>query len=164
MHVFMRIKYFITLRFKFELFFRAAKLEIYSTFKCIRGHMVRRGLRYLRNYRSVQRTEAAIERLPFNVSTFFSLLYLAWCFNYFFKIPTHAHTIQTSMTRFHSVRNTRHIQTDSNDIRPQNVQFYKERILTDLNLVTWQSTVHGLPLKMVLKMRPKHVGHVFKCF
>jgi hypothetical protein len=38
-----------------------------------------------------------------------------------------------------------HIQTDCNDIRPQTAQFYNERILTDLNLVNWQSTVHGPP-------------------
>ena len=38
-----------------------------------------------------------------------------------------------------------HTQTDCNDIRPQTAQFYNERILTNLNLVTWQSTVHGPP-------------------
>jgi hypothetical protein len=27
-------------------------------------------------------------------------------------------------------------------MRPQTAQFYKERISTDLNLVTWQNTVH----------------------
>ena len=35
-------------------------------------------------------------------------------------------------------------QTDCNDIRPQTVQFHNERISTDLNLVTRQSTVNEL--------------------
>jgi len=41
----------------------------------MRGHTVRRGPRYLRFYRSVQRTEAAIERLTFNFSTFIYLFF-----------------------------------------------------------------------------------------
>jgi hypothetical protein len=35
-----------------------------------------------------------------------------------------------------------HTQTDCNDIRLQTAQFHNERISTDLNLVTLQSTVH----------------------
>jgi hypothetical protein len=35
--------------------------------------------------------------------------------------------------------------TDCNDIWLQTAQFHNERISTDLNLVTWQSTVHGPP-------------------
>ena len=38
-----------------------------------------------------------------------------------------------------------HTQTDCNDIWPQTAQFHSERISTDLNLVTWQSTVHEPP-------------------
>jgi len=38
-----------------------------------------------------------------------------------------------------------HTQTYCNDIRPQTAQFPNERISTDLNLVTWQSTVHEPP-------------------
>ena len=38
-----------------------------------------------------------------------------------------------------------HTQTDCNDMGPQTAQFYNERISTDLNLVTWQSTVHEPP-------------------
>jgi hypothetical protein len=38
-----------------------------------------------------------------------------------------------------------HSRTDCNEIRPQTAQFYNERISTDLNLVTWQSTVHEPP-------------------
>jgi hypothetical protein len=38
-----------------------------------------------------------------------------------------------------------HTQTDCNDIRPQIAQFHSEHIRTDLNLVTWQSTVHEPP-------------------
>ena len=53
-----------------------------------------------------------------------------------------------------------HIQTDCNDIRPQTAQFYNERISTDLNLVTWQSTVHEPP-EDGLKNGPKHVGTNF---
>jgi len=38
-----------------------------------------------------------------------------------------------------------HTQTDCNDIRPQTAQFHNECISTDLNLVTWPSTVHEPP-------------------
>jgi len=38
-----------------------------------------------------------------------------------------------------------HTQVDCNDMRPQTAQFHNERISTDLNLVTWQSTVHQPP-------------------
>jgi hypothetical protein len=38
-----------------------------------------------------------------------------------------------------------HTETDCNDIRPQTAQFHNERISTDLNLVTWQSTVQEPP-------------------
>jgi len=54
-----------------------------------------------------------------------------------------------------SVRN--HYITDCNDIWSHTTQFYNERISTDPKLVTWQSTVQG-PLKMVLKIGPKHVA------
>ena len=37
------------------------------------------------------------------------------------------------------------MQTDCNDIRPHTAQFYNVRLSTDLNLVTWQSTIHGPP-------------------
>jgi hypothetical protein len=45
---------------------------------------------------------------------------------------------------YHGVVET-HTQTDCNDIRPQTAHFYNERISTDLNLVTWQITVHEPP-------------------
>ena len=38
-----------------------------------------------------------------------------------------------------------HTRTDCNDIWPQTTQFHDECISIDLNLVTWQRTVHGLP-------------------
>jgi len=38
-----------------------------------------------------------------------------------------------------------HTQTDCNHIRLQTAQFYNERMSTDLNLVTCESTVHGPP-------------------
>ena len=72
--VFVHTESFRTLGFKLKLLVRTEKMEIYSTCKYIRGHMVRRGPRYLRIYRSVQRTEAAIERLSFHFSTFIYLL------------------------------------------------------------------------------------------
>jgi hypothetical protein len=52
-----------------------------------------------------------------------------------------------------------HSQTDCNDIRPQTAQFCNERILTDLSLVTWQSTVHEPPENGLI-MGPKHVGAI----
>jgi len=52
---------------------------------------------------------------------------------------------------------------DCNDIRPQTAQFYNERISTDLNLVTSQSTAHG-PLKDGLKNGTETCrGKFFKC-
>ena len=56
-----------------------------------------------------------------------------------------------------------HTQTDGNDIGPHTTQIYNERISTDLNLVTAESTVHEPP-EDGLKNGPKHVGANFKCF
>jgi len=69
------------------------------------------------------------------------------------------------MTRFHSVRNTRHTHTHRqwNDIRPQTAQFYNERISIDPTLVTWQSTVYEPP-EDGFKKRPKHVGACVEVF
>jgi len=69
----MHIKSFMMLGFNFCSGRRSWKFLV--LFKCIRRHTVRRGPRYLRNYRSVQRTEAAIERLPFKFSTFIYLFF-----------------------------------------------------------------------------------------
>jgi hypothetical protein len=59
-------------------------------------------------------------------------------------------TSHTPFTTLHdkvslSKEHQTHIHKDCNDIGPQNKKFYKERILTDLSLLTWQSTVHGPP-------------------
>jgi hypothetical protein len=62
------------------------------------------------------------------------------------------------MTRFHSLRNTRHTQTERNDIRPQTARFYNERMSTDPILVPWQSKVTET---FGFKKRPKHVGASF---
>jgi len=61
----------------------------------------------------------------------FSLLYRACCF----KTPWQGFT-QEHRT---------HTQMDCNDIWLQTAQFCNECISEDLNLVTWQSTVHGPP-------------------
>jgi hypothetical protein len=45
----------------------------------------------------------------------------------------------------------------------QTAQFYNEPISTNLNLVTWESTVHEPP-KDGLKMGPKHVGAFLSVF
>jgi hypothetical protein len=62
------------------------------------------------------------------------------------------------MTRFHSVRNTRHTHTHTqmewNDIWPQTTQLYNLCISTDPILVTWQSRVY----EDGFKKRLKHVG------
>jgi hypothetical protein len=79
--------------------------------------------------------------------------------------------IEQHMTRFHSVRNTRHThthththtQTEYNDVRPQTAQFYNKRISTDPIFVTWQSTVYEPP-EDGFKKKQKHVGASVKCF
>jgi hypothetical protein len=69
------------------------------------------------------------------------------------------------MTRFHSVRNTRHIHRRAVMTygRPQTAQFYNKRISTDPILVTWQNTVYEPP-EDGFKKRPKHVRASVKCF
>jgi hypothetical protein len=99
-----------------------------------------------------------------------TLLHRACCCNDFFNIPTRAHTIYAlNTTKIHirvhdkvslSKEHQTHTQTDCDDIRPQTAQFYNERIPTDLNLVTWQNTVHEPP-EDGLKVGPKHVEASF---
>jgi len=61
-------------------------------------------------------------------------------------------------------RSSRHIQTDSNDIRPHIVQTHKERTSTKSNLVTAQITPHESP-EDGRKYGPKHVRATpLKCF
>jgi hypothetical protein len=57
-----------------------------------------------------------------------------------------------------------HIQTDGNDIRPHTAQTRNERISTESNLVTAQSTSDDPP-EDGRKYGPKHVGATsLKCF
>jgi len=67
------------------------------------------------------------------------------------------------MTRFHQDRNSRHTHTHTtgdNDIRPHTVQEHNERISTEFNLVTAQSTAHEPPEDGRI-YGPKHVGASF---
>ena len=73
----------------------------------------------------------------------------AWC-----SLLSKTLSLNHSMTRFHSVRNTTHTHT---------AQFYNERISTDPILITWQNTVYEPP-EDGFKKRPKHVGASVKCF
>jgi hypothetical protein len=61
------------------------------------------------------------------------------------------------MTRSHPDRNSRHIQTDGNDIRPHTAQTHNERTSTEFSLVNAQSTAHEHP-EDGRKYGPKHVG------
>ena len=73
----------------------------------------------------------------------------AWC-----SLLSKTLSLNHSMTKFHSVRNTTHTHT---------AQFYNERISTDPILITWQNTVYEPP-EDGFKKRPKHVGASVKCF
>jgi hypothetical protein len=61
------------------------------------------------------------------------------------------------MTRSYPDRNSRHIQTDGNDIRPHTVQTHNKRTSTEFNLVAAQSTAHEPP-EDGGKYGAKHVG------
>jgi hypothetical protein len=71
--------------------------------------------------------------------------------------------MQHTMTRLHSVRNTRHKHTDVITYGHKPHTFITNVVSTDNILESWQSTVYERPEDGPNK-GPKHVGESVKCF